>query len=85
MTTTKFLNGERYDDWILRITMTNATTPHIVKLAHMASAPRSLPIQGCSRGLNVAGGTATSGSAARDQRNRIHAPDAAAGDRRSLT
>ena len=73
----QFLNVERCDDWILRITMTNATMPHVVNLANMASASRSLPIQGCSRGLNVAargsdlrfGSHATKGS--------LHAPDAA--------
>jgi hypothetical protein len=47
--------------------MTNATMPHVVKLANMASAPCSLPIPGCSRGLNVAGGAVTSGSVAREQ------------------
>lgn len=46
----QFLNVERCDDWILRITMTNATMPHVVNLANMASASRPLPIQGCSGG-----------------------------------
>ena len=72
----QFLIVERCDDWILRVTMTNATMPHIVKLANMVSAPRPLPIQGCSGGQRRWRGSDLRFGCTRP-RARIQAPDAA--------